>query len=85
MLPRRRMDPEKRRSMREVGIYSALPIMLGVGPALGWYLGHLARKHWDGPLWWEVVGVFVGLLAAVRQVYKAIKQSQAPEQEDRDR
>jgi hypothetical protein len=73
MLPRRRQDPETRRSLREVGIYSAIPIMLGVGPALGWYVAHLARQRWDGPSWWEAVGVFVGLLAAFRQIYKAIK------------
>jgi hypothetical protein len=74
MLPGRRQDPEKRRAMREIGIYSALPIMLGVGPALGWYLAHLARQHWNGPVWWEIVGAFIGLLAAARQIYKAIKQ-----------
>jgi hypothetical protein len=74
MLPRRRMDPETRRRMREVGVFSALPIMLGVGPALGWYVGHLARERWDGPVWWEAAGAFIGLLAAVRQIYKAIKQ-----------
>jgi len=74
MFPRRRLDPETRRSMRDVGIYTAIPIMLGVGPAVGWYLGHLARQQWGGSVWWEVGGVFFGLAAAARQVYKAIKQ-----------
>lgn len=74
MLPRKRLDPESRRNMRDVGIYTAIPIMLGVGPAVGWYLGHLARKQWDGPVWWEVGGALFGLAAAFRQVYKAIKQ-----------
>ncbi len=74
MLPRRRWNSDTRRSMREVGIYTAIPIMLGVGPAVGWYLGHLARQRWDGPVWWEVGGTLFGLAAAIRQVYKAIKE-----------
>jgi len=74
MLPRKRLDPESRRNMRDIGTYTAIPIMLAVGPAVGWYLGHLARQQWDGPVWWEVAGVFFGLAAAARQVYKAIKQ-----------
>jgi hypothetical protein len=74
MLPRRRNDPESRRNMRDIGIYTAIPIMLGVGPALGWYLGHLARQRWDGPVWWEVAGTLLGLASAIRQVYKTIKQ-----------
>jgi len=67
-------NDENRRAMRDVGLYTSIPIMLGVGPALGWWLGTLAEKRWGGEPWGEVVGVLFGLAAAVRQVYKAIKQ-----------
>jgi F0F1-type ATP synthase assembly protein I len=67
-------DDESRRAMRDVGVYTSIPIMLGVGPALGWWLGSLAEKQWGGAPWWQVGGVLFGLAAAVRQVYKAIKQ-----------
>ncbi|MEZ4388988.1 MAG: AtpZ/AtpI family protein [Candidatus Krumholzibacteriia bacterium] len=66
-------DDEQRRAMRE-GLYTSIPIMLGVGPALGWWLGKLAEGRWGGEPWWEVGGVLLGLAAAARQVYKAIRQ-----------
>ncbi len=67
-------DEESRRAMRDVGLYTSIPIMLGVGPAAGWWLGRLAQNRWGGDPWWEVGGVLFGLAAAARQVYKAIRQ-----------
>jgi F0F1-type ATP synthase assembly protein I len=74
MIPRRRWNSDTRRNMRDIGIYTAIPIMLGVGPAVGWYLGHLVRQQWGGSVWWEIGGTLFGLAAAIRQVYKAIKE-----------
>ena len=67
-------DEENRRAMRDIGLYTSIPIMLGVGPALGWYLGHLAEKHWGGEPWWEIVGVLVGIAASARTIYKVLRQ-----------
>ena len=73
----RRPDPDddqRRRAMRDIGLYTSIPIMLGVGPALGWYLGYLAQKRWGGDPWWEVGGVLFGLAASIRTIYKVLKQ-----------
>ena len=78
-MPRPRQDREKQRNMRDVGIYTAIPIMLGVGPALGWWLGKLAQTRWGGEPWGEIGGVLFGLAAAARQVYKIIKQGSEQE------
>ena len=44
MLPRpRRDDSDARRAMRDVGLYTSIPIMLGVGPFMGWWLGRQAQ------------------------------------------
>ena len=72
-------DDESRRAMRDIGLYTSIPIMLGVGPALGWYLGLLAQRRWGGAPWLEVAGVVFGLAAAVRQVYKVIKRGSEQE------
>jgi len=71
---RKDSDTESRRAMRDVGLYTSIPIMLGVGPAAGWWLGRLAQNRWGGEPWLEVGGVLFGLAAAIRQVYKVIKQ-----------
>lgn len=67
-------DEESRRSMRDIGLYTSIPIMLGVGPALGWYLGRLAQQRWGGDPWLELGGMLFGLTASIRTVYKIIKQ-----------
>jgi hypothetical protein len=75
MLPRpRRDDSDARRAMRDVGLYTSIPIMLGVGPFMGWWLGRQAQGRWGGEPWWEVGGVIFGLAASIRQVYKILKQ-----------
>ena len=75
-MPRRpdRDNPERRRAMRDVGLYTSIPIMLGVGPAVGWYLGRLAQNRWGGDPWWEVGGVLFGLAASIRTIYKVIRE-----------
>ena len=72
-------DEESRRAMRDVGLYTSIPIMLGVGPALGWYLGRLVQGRLGGEPWWEVGGVLFGLAASFRAVYKIIKQGSSQE------
>ena len=75
MLRRRKPDDDDTgRSMREVGLYTSIPIMLGVGPAIGWYLGLLIQRRLGGEPWWEVGGVLFGIAASIRTVYKIIKQ-----------
>jgi hypothetical protein len=32
------------------------------------------RQQWGGSVWWEIGGTLFGLAAAIRQVYKAIKE-----------
>ncbi len=76
---RRKSDPESQRAMRDIGLYTTLPIILGVGPALGWWLGRLAQQRWGGEPWLEVVGVLFGLTAAGRQVYKVIREGSREE------
>lgn len=74
MLRPRSNNDENRSAMRDIGLYTSIPIMLGVGPALGWWLGRLAQQRWGGDPWFEVGGVLFGLTAAVRQVYKTIQR-----------
>ncbi|MDD5718169.1 MAG: AtpZ/AtpI family protein [Candidatus Krumholzibacteria bacterium] len=73
-MPRPRSNRDSRRAMREIGLYTSIPIMLGVGPAVGWWLGRQAQQRWGGEPWLEIGGVLFGLAAAARQVYKLLQQ-----------
>ncbi len=66
---------EKRaRQIRDIGIYTAIPMMMIVGPALGYYLGHLAERKWGHAPWFSGGGALLGLVAAARQIYMIIKR-----------
>lgn len=60
--------------MRDVGIFTAIPSMLIVGPALGWFLGHLAAGKWGHQATFETLGLFLGLLASARQIWLLLKR-----------
>ncbi len=65
---------ERGRQMREVGIFTAIPMMLAVGPVLGYLIGHWAGGRWGNGTTWEAVGAILGLAASIRQVWLILKQ-----------
>ncbi len=67
-------DERRRKQFRDIGTYSAIPMMLVVGPALGYWLGHLAEKRWGHEPWFSAGGCIFGLVAAARQIWLLLKQ-----------
>jgi preprotein translocase subunit SecY len=64
------LDPEKRgKQVRDVGVYTMIPMMMVVGPMLCWWLGRQIEKAWGGAPWPSLIGALFGLVAAVRQIY----------------
>ena len=59
-------DTQRRKQFREIGTYTAIPMMMIVGPALGYGLGYLAEQRWGHAPWFTVGGCIFGLAAAVR-------------------
>ena len=62
--------------IRDIGSYTLIPVMMGVGPALGYGLGRLVEKQWGGEPWPVVLGTLFGLAAAFRQVYLLLLKRQ---------
>lgn len=65
----REPDNRRGRQIRDIGIYTAIPTMLVVGPLLGYFLGSLLEKEWGHGPWPSAGGAVVGLLAAARQIW----------------
>ena len=67
--------PDPSAWIRQAGLLSAIPMVLLVGPALGYYLGTLADRRWS----WEpagmIVGVLLGLAASGRVTAELIQQA----------
>jgi len=69
MLEKRNRDQGRRgQKYRDLGMYTAIPTMMIVGPALGYYLGHLAENKWGYSPWLSAGGAIFGLAASVRQI-----------------
>lgn len=66
-----------------VGIYTAIPTMMLVGPMLGFLLGRWAGGRWGHATTFEAVGAILGLVAAFRQVFLIFRR--ASELQERDR
>lgn len=71
------------RQARTIGLYTAIPMMMIVGPVLGWLAGRWAGGHWGHAATFEAVGALLGLVAAFRQVVLVFRR--ASELQERDR
>ncbi len=57
------------KQVRDIGSYTMIPMMMVAGPLLGFGLGYLAQRQWGGDPWPGIVGLFLGLAAAFRQIF----------------
>ncbi len=73
MTPRRDDEPD-RRGLRDIGIYTTIPMLLLAGPALGYWLGWQAQNRWGHEPWFAVGGAIFGLAASIRQIVKVISR-----------
>lgn len=61
--------------MRQVGLLTAIPFVLLVGPALGYYLGAAWDRRWSHAPWGMALGIVLGLLASARVTVNVIQQA----------
>jgi F0F1-type ATP synthase assembly protein I len=66
---------------RQALLATTIPMVLVVGPLLGYVIGAWAEGRWPQLVPWGVgIGTIVGLLAGVRQTYHIIRQIQSEDQ-----
>jgi ATP synthase protein I len=70
------------RSARDIGTYTLIPMMMLVGPVIGFLAGHWVEGRFGGAPWPGVVGVFVGLAAAVRQIILMLQRRQEQDRKE---
>ena len=61
---------------QQAGLLTAIPCVLLVGPALGYYLGTAVDHRWPSSPWGVGLGLVVGLLASGRVTAQLIRQAQ---------
>jgi F0F1-type ATP synthase assembly protein I len=70
----KRIDPGL---LRQAGLLTAIPFVLLVGPALGYYLGSALDHRWTPEPWGGIVGSVLGLIASARVTIDFIRQAQS--------
>jgi hypothetical protein len=73
-VPGMRTPEEAGRRVRDIGVYTIIPMMMFVGPAIGYLVGLAVEKVLGGKPWPSLLGILWGLAAAFRQIYLILKR-----------
>jgi F0F1-type ATP synthase assembly protein I len=69
------MRPDLSTQLRQAGLLTAIPFVLLVGPAIGYYLGTALDHRWSHAPWGMGLGIALGLLASARVTIQFIQQA----------
>ena len=61
---------------RAAMLYATLPFFIGVAPLVGWWLGRWVDRRAGTDWIFQVVGVALGLGAAVRETVRIVRRAQ---------
>ncbi|MCJ7576929.1 MAG: AtpZ/AtpI family protein [candidate division Zixibacteria bacterium] len=66
---------EKYSMYRQLGIFTTIPIILAVGPILGYFIGNFLDEKLHTEPYLMIVFIFFGFVAAGRGVYNLVKRA----------
>ena len=61
--------------IQQAGLLTSIPVVLLVGPTLGYYLGNALDHRWSHAPWGLAIGIILGLLASARVTFQMIQQA----------
>lgn len=67
--------------LKQLGVLTTIPIILLVGPAAGYFIGGLIDRKANLYPWFTIVFVFLGFIAAGREVFRLLKQVSKDDEE----
>ncbi len=68
--------------LKQAGLLTTIPVVLLVGPAIGYYLGIALDQRWAHAPYGMVGGVIVGLLTGAHVTVQLIQQARRLDQDD---
>ena len=70
--------------MIQAGLLTAIPIVLLVGPALGYLAGAWLDRRWSLDPWGTALGILLGLTASGRTTAQLIRQARDAQSNSHD-
>ena len=74
--------PESSKWLAQAGLLTAIPFVLLVGPAIGYYLGTTLDHRWTFAPWGMIGGIVLGLVASARVIVQLVQQAQDLDRDD---
>ena len=68
-------DNDKYRFVHQVGLFTAIPIVLVAGPAVGFFIGDYIDKRFGTAPWFMLFFVIIGFVASIRQTIEFINKA----------
>ena len=68
--------------IKQAGLLTAIPMVLLIGPALGYYLGTALDHRWSWSPGGMIGGIFLGLAASATVTVELIQQAQRAQRQD---
>lgn len=60
--------------VKQIGALTAIPVILLVGPILGYFIGDWIDRKFQLYPWFTIIFVFAGFFAAGREIFRLLKQ-----------
>lgn len=54
--------------LRQIGLYTTIPVILLVGPALGYFIGDYLDRYFNTSPWLMIFFIVIGGVASVKQI-----------------
>ncbi len=60
--------------VKQIGALTAIPLILVVGPLLGYFAGDWFDRKFHFFPWFTIVGLIAGFGASIREIFRLLKQ-----------
>ena len=70
-----RDDRDLYRTLRQVGIFTTIPLLLAAGPLVGFVIGRFLDRQFQTAPWGLIGAILLGLAASIRETIRLIRQA----------
>ena len=60
--------------VKQIGSLTAIPVILVVGPLLGYFAGNWVDRKFQLFPWFTIIGLFVGFIASGREIFRLLRE-----------